>query len=36
MWDQHRLVRAFFDEAFTPLDRREFRGVNVGVYEINP
>jgi hypothetical protein len=35
MWDQRRLVRAWFDRDFTLLNRREFRGVSVGLYGPN-
>jgi 4-amino-4-deoxy-L-arabinose transferase-like glycosyltransferase len=33
MWDQRGLVRSWLDSALTPLNRREFRGVSVGLYE---
>ncbi|BCX03711.1 MAG: hypothetical protein KatS3mg053_1649 [Candidatus Roseilinea sp.] len=36
MWDQRGLVRRWFDEALMPLDRRTFRGVEVGVYTAKP
>ncbi len=32
MWDQRGLVRRWFDETLTSLDRRAFRGVEVGLY----
>lgn len=34
MWDQRGLVRRWFDEALTSLDRRAFRGVEVGLYAV--
>jgi mannosyltransferase len=33
MWDQRGVVRSWFDAALTLLNRREFRGVSVGLYE---
>jgi 4-amino-4-deoxy-L-arabinose transferase-like glycosyltransferase len=33
MWDQRGLVRSWLDGALTPLNRCEFRGVSVGLYE---
>lgn len=36
MWDQRGLVRDWFDRALTPLARREFRGVSVGLYAPRP
>lgn len=36
MWDQRGLVRIWFDRALTPLARREFRGVSVGLYAFRP
>jgi 4-amino-4-deoxy-L-arabinose transferase-like glycosyltransferase len=34
MWDQRGLVRRWFDEALTLLDRQALRGVEVGLYAL--
>lgn len=34
MWDQRGLVRRWFDEVLTPLDRQALRGVEVGLYAL--
>jgi mannosyltransferase len=34
MWDARGLVRARMDRDFVAVDRREFRGVSIGLYEV--
>lgn len=34
MWDRRGLVRRWFDKTLTTLDRRAFRGVEVGLYAL--
>jgi hypothetical protein len=34
MWDERGLVRALLERDLAPLERHEFRGVSVGLYEV--